>query len=88
MTEIEVCEGVKTIGNYAFYYSIKNSQGNVIIETAKEIVLPSGLVTIGNCAFENCFDLEKIDLPETVTDIGYRAFEHWERLKELTIPEG
>jgi hypothetical protein len=60
LTEIEVCEGVKNIGDNAFDYSFNYSQGNVAIETAKKIVLPSGLVSIGASAFGDCDDLSDI----------------------------
>ena len=53
-----------------------------------EIILPEGLETIGDSAFEMCENLTKINLPDTVTSIGMKAFERCSALEEISFPEG
>jgi hypothetical protein len=55
---------LKTIGDYAFYWSGYSMN---------EIVIPEGVQEIGNYAFYNCY-VNKIDLPSTLTSIGRGAF--------------
>ena len=50
-----------------------------------EIVLPEGLLTIGNYAFSDCRELKKIDIPSTVTNIGEGAFQHCNSMKEINF---
>ncbi len=57
-------EGVREIAENAFYG-----------RSLRSIDLPSGIVRIGDRAFENCFGLMEIFIPETVTEIGDGAFE-------------
>ena len=42
----------------------------------KRLTIPSSVTTIGDYAFENCYDLEYIDIPKSVTTIGMYAFNH------------
>lgn len=39
------------------------------------IILPNGLTSIGNWAFEGCINLTSITIPNSVSTIGYDAFE-------------
>ncbi len=52
-----------------------------------EIVIPEGIVSIGDAAFSNCTALEKVNIPEGVTYIGENAFASNTALTEITIPE-
>ncbi|MBQ9124483.1 MAG: leucine-rich repeat domain-containing protein [Acholeplasmatales bacterium] len=40
----------------------------------KDIVLPDGLIAIGDNAFDNCESLETINIPSTTTNIGEQVF--------------
>ena len=51
-----------------------------------EIILPSGLKTIGDSAFAYV-SFETVHIPDTVTYIGAGAFWRCKKLKEITIPE-
>lgn len=57
----------------------------------RSVVLPEGLVSIGDYAFHDCDNLTHIVLPASLKSIGEYAFDTSENgagLKELTIPDG
>ena len=64
IVEIEVSEGVTTVGRCAFY-GLKN---------VTKVTLRDGLTKIGDYAFNGCKALTEIDVPESVTAIGKDAF--------------
>jgi len=74
--------GITRIGNSAFrfYLSLPN-------ENLKSIVIPEGITSIGNGAFEECFNLTSVKLPEGLVSIGLSAFSNCRSLKNITIPE-
>jgi hypothetical protein len=53
-----------------------------------KVVLPEGLKTIGYCAFQDCEDLEEINIPNTVVEIGDGAFYYCSSVKSMVLPEG
>lgn len=46
------------------------------------------LETIGDEAFQNCSELENIEMPSTVTSIGNYAFSFCDKLTQFTLPAG
>ena len=64
IVEVEVCEGVTTIGRCAFYN----------LKFVTKVTLHSGLIAIGDYAFSGCRSLTEIELPDTVSSIGKDAF--------------
>ena len=64
LTYIEICEGVTTIGAYAFCRC----------SSLTSVTLPEGVTTIGRSAFSGCISLTSVTLPEGVTTIGDYAF--------------
>ncbi|MBP3581174.1 MAG: leucine-rich repeat protein [Clostridia bacterium] len=53
----------------------------------KEIVIPSGVTSLGNYVFAECYDLERVDFNGAkITSIGQDAFYECQSLKELIIP--
>jgi hypothetical protein len=78
LTSIEIGEGVKTIGNYAF------SNCNNL----SELILCRGLEEIGSYAFYNCGNLRKLELPTTLKRINSRAFSECYSLSEIDFAEG
>ena len=74
---IVVPEGVKNIGDYAFYDSYY----------LQSIVLPNGVDNIGDYAFGYCRNLTKVTLPNTVTNIGQNAFTSCYELSDVNIPD-
>jgi len=74
--------GITRIGDRAFriMWSFPN-------ENLKSIVIPEGITSIGNGAFEECYNLTSIILPEGLVSIGLSAFSNCRSLKNITIPE-
>ncbi len=52
-----------------------------------DVVLPSGLTEIGDCAFQGCAGLTSLVVPDSVTRIDDSAFEGCENLLSLVIPD-
>ena len=52
-----------------------------------EIVIPSSVTSIGECAFSGCRSLSKIVIPSGVTSIGDGAFAGCSSLKYISIPK-
>lgn len=53
----------------------------------KSIVIPEGVVSIGNYAFKMCSGLKSIDLPDSLQSIGCLSFENCYSLKNIVIPQ-
>ena len=50
------------------------------------IVIPDGLLTIGDEAFRDQHYLHHVTLPDSLTYIGYRAFDNCYNLESIFIP--
>ncbi len=77
---LEIPEGTTEIYAYAF----ANRQG------IKTLILPSTLITIGNYAFRNCYDLETVtftDGAKSLTKLGTYAFQNCSSLTKIVLPE-
>ena len=57
-------------------------------ENIINVVVMSGVTSIGYWAFEDCSGLTSITIPEGVTSIGSAAFDGCSSLSSITIPEG
>ncbi len=53
----------------------------------KNIVINSGVTSIGNYAFYFLSNLTSVSIPDTVTRIGEDAFEHCDSLTRIVIPQ-
>ncbi len=51
-------------------------------------IIPTGVTSITNGAFERCRNLTGIEIPDGVTNIGDSAFAHCENLTSIVIPDG
>lgn len=67
---------VTTIGTAAFEHSDFTS-----------VVLPNGIRSIEEDAFEKCESLISINIPDGVSDIGHEAFKHCTALISLRLPD-
>ena len=91
--DIVLPETVKTIGDYAFYYSGIKSIEATNVETVGQYAfyysenLESAKINgnIGNYAFEYCTSLDELDLTGA-TEIGTYAFYGCTKLNEVVIP--
>ena len=52
----------------------------------KDLVIPNGVTSIGDCAFWGCSGLTSIEIPNSVTNIGTHAFDGCSGLTSITIP--
>lgn len=68
-------EGLKEIGEYAFYYN-----------NIKSLVIPSTVEKIGESAFGSCFLLKNLTLQDGIKEIGDNAFQVT-NIKNLFIPK-
>ena len=69
---------VTAIGDRAIYDSAK--------DLAKVVAIPDTVRTIGETAFYNCQQLEKLTLSEGLQTIGAHAFMKCQKLKSVSIP--
>ena len=77
LTQINIGDGVTSIGNYAFY----GCSG------LTSITIPDSVTSIGNYAFNGCNSLTSITIPDSVTSIGNYAFNGCNSLTSITIPD-
>lgn len=64
----------------------KNTLIYCFSRTAKNIVIPDIITSIGGHSFAFCSSLEHITIPESVKRIGNAAFDYCRSLKQITIP--
>ncbi|MGN0543663.1 MAG: leucine-rich repeat protein [Acutalibacteraceae bacterium] len=52
-----------------------------------ELIIPDGVISIGDYAFENCFGLTSVIVSNSATSIGWYAFYKCTELTSTTIPD-
>jgi len=87
-------DGVLTIsgkGKMKNYSSNNRSPWNLLNKPAdrivKQVVISSGVTTIGNAAFRNCDSLTDTVLADSITSIGEDAFFGCTSLSDIAIPD-
>jgi len=89
------CSGLESIsvaGGNTVYDSrngcnaIIETASNTLIQGCKNTVIPTGVTSIGNCAFEGCGSLTSITIPNSVTSIDLGAFFGCTGLTSIEIP--
>ncbi len=70
------------------YYAVDAYPWSEYAKEVKHIVLPEGLLNIGEGAFRNFLVLEDVNIPSTVAEIEAYAFENCASLKTLTFKSG
>lgn len=94
-------DGVKHIGNHAFYdcdalvaVTIPSSVESVgsyafcNCDRLESAVIPDGTLTVGEGAFMNCPSLERVTVAESVTALGAGVFSDCISLTDFRIPAG
>ena len=75
LTSYTVREGTRMIGESAF--------DNLLIQ---EVILPEGVVMIGEDAFVDCINLRHVKLPDSLLIIGDGAFYNCQELMDVVLP--
>ena len=83
VTGINLPNCITTIGSNDFFDKMSS-----IFPNLKTIVIPEGVTSIGERAFEYCTGLTSITIPDSVTSIGDYAFHGCFNLTSVTIPDG
>ena len=70
-------------------YQVKNIGEQVFKNSDKlcRVVIPNGIISIGNLAFLGCINLTNIIIPNSVTKIGYGTFSDCKSLEKIFIPK-
>lgn len=77
LDEIVLNDGIKTLGNYAFW-NFRN---------LKNIIIPESVTNIGESAFHGCTALSNLTLPDSITEIDGEAFSNCVSLGKVTLPK-
>ena len=56
-------------------------------DSIKNVIITSGVTSIGNFAFFNCPQLEAVNIPDGIKSIGNSAFYYCNSLKNVTLPD-
>ena len=75
---------VTKIGKEAFMGYV--DEAKTICYNLTNIILPSCITEISECAFEHCAKIKYITIPDCVTTIGDHAFKECFSLTDITIP--
>ena len=89
-------EGVLTISgtgdmyDYSYIWNEEDPypwEANDNYKSIKEVVISSGVTSIGDFAFCDCENLTSVVIPDSVTSIGYYSFDFCSSLTNITIPD-
>ena len=66
--------------------AIISKNGNKLIAGCKNTVIPNGIKSIGDGAFDSNSSLKEITIPDSVTEIGASAFSYCTNLEKINMP--
>lgn len=69
-------------------FEIKKGVLNKYNGSDEVVVIPDGVIMVGNGAFSRCKLLKNIKFPDTLQCIGYEAFRWCYNLKTVSVPDG
>ena len=87
LTTITVAEGNAKYDSRGGCNAIIETNSNTLIAGCSTTIIPEGVTSIGNGAFNGCSSLTAITIPESVTSIGNGAFYVCRSLTAINIPE-
>ncbi len=69
-------------------FDVKSIYDGVFQDAAnlKEVVLPEGIWSLGNCTFQGCTSLTIVNFPSTLRNVDMGTFQGCTALKEIHIP--
>ena len=70
------------------YASGTDTRNRVYQNAVQKLEVGSGVTSIGNSTFQNCYSLTSITIPDGVTSIGGGALRECYSLASITIPDG
>ena len=101
ITSVEICEGVTSVGNGAFYYCTKlmtatiadtvtNIGSFAFYKCSKlaSVNIPDSVITMGDWVFRECTKLGFIRIPDSVTSIDSQTFYGCTGLTAIVLGEG
>ena len=84
VTELTIPDGISEIADPKSYGDKGIFEGHSELTS---VILPEGLLRIGESAFEDCIGLTNIIIPASVKEIGRSAFKGCKGLTSITIPD-
>ena len=85
---IVVAEGNSVYDSCGNCNAIIKSADNALVVGSNNTVIPDGITSIGNYAFDGRKGLRNIEIPSSVTGIGAQAFYDCDGLTSIEIPAG
>ena len=82
------CNNSKNVGNKILRCNNLGKKLYVNGEEVTELIIPDGVTSIGDHAFEGCTGLTSVVIPDGVTSIGEEAFYCCTGLTSVVIPDG
>ena len=68
-------------------FEIENGTLKGYIGEGGAVIIPDGVISIGDGAFYDCKKLASVIIPDSVTSVGEDTFRDWKSLTSITIPD-